>query len=78
MLLKLDATHKLNNIGLPLFIQVCIDGNGGSEIISLFICKSESGEVVGAMLDAFQDLNPVWTKTKIILEIKTLLTAMSI
>lgn len=62
-----DATHRLNNLNLPLFIQLCVDGNGESEIISLYVCVSESKEAVGSMLDEFKSLNPSWTKTKVIL-----------
>ncbi|KAG4065407.1 hypothetical protein HA402_002805 [Bradysia odoriphaga] len=62
-----DATHDLNNKKFPLFIQLCIDGNGNSEIVSLYICVSESREGVGSMIDAFKELNPSWTKTKVIL-----------
>lgn len=62
-----DATHNLNNLNLPLFIQLCVDGNGDSEIVNLFVCVSESREGVGSMIDAFKSLNPAWVKTKVIL-----------
>lgn len=60
-----DATHKLNNHQLPLFVQNCIDGNGETEIASLYICKSESREGVGAMIEVFKEFNPNWSKTKV-------------
>lgn len=62
-----DATHKLNSAEMPLFIQLCVDGNGDSEIISLYVCISESREGVGSMIDEFQKLNPCHIKTKVIL-----------
>lgn len=62
-----DATHDLNNKKFPLFIQLCIDGNGNSEIVSLYMCVSESREAVGSMIDSFKELNPSWIKTKVIL-----------
>lgn len=62
-----DATHKLNNSDMPLFIQLCVDGNGDSEIISLFVCISESREGVGSMIDEFLKLNPSHIKTRVVL-----------
>lgn len=60
-----DATYKLNNHQLPLFVQLCIDGNGETEIASLYICNSESREGVGAMLDVFKEFNDNWIQTKV-------------
>lgn len=53
-----DATHLLNNLNMPLFIQLCVDGNGDSEIVSLYVCVSESRVGVGSMIDEFKKLNP--------------------
>ena len=30
-----DATYKLLNLRLPLYLLLCIDGNGQSEIIGM-------------------------------------------
>lgn len=60
-----DATYKLNNHQLPLFIQCVIDGNGETEIGSLYICRSESREGIGAMLDVFKEFNANWSQTKV-------------
>lgn len=60
-----DATYKLNNHNLPLFIQICIDGNGETEIASLYICRSESREGISAMLEVFKEFNANWNKTKV-------------
>lgn len=60
-----DATYKLNNHSFGLFIQICIDGNGQTEIVSLYICRSESREGIGAMLSIFKETNPNWRKTKV-------------
>ncbi len=35
--LFLDATYKLNNLRMPLYIFLIVDGNGQSEIIGIFI-----------------------------------------
>lgn len=52
--LLFDATYKLNNREMPLFIQSVVDGNGITEIASLTICKSESRVVVEFLLDCFK------------------------
>lgn len=60
-----DATYKLNNVNLELFIQLCIDGNGQTELVSLYICRNENREGIGAMLKVFNEFNPNWCKTKV-------------
>lgn len=62
-----DATYKLNNMDLPLFTQCVIDGNGQTELVSLYICRSESKEGVGAMLDIFKQNNNDWHRTTVII-----------
>lgn len=62
-----DATYKLNNRDMPLFTQCVVDGNGETELVSLFICKSESREGIGAMLEVFKALNPKCTETAVII-----------
>lgn len=56
-----DVTYKLNNRKMPLFTQCVIDGKGHTEVVSLFICRSETREGIGAMLD--QD----WIKTTVLI-----------
>lgn len=66
-LMLYDATYKLNTHNMPLILQLIIDGNGETEICSLFVCQSEALISVGAMVDTFQFFNPSWTKTRVIL-----------
>lgn len=66
-LILFDATYKLNNRDMPLVLQLCVDGNGESEVISLFVCNNESIISIGSMLEAFQELNPAWQKTRVII-----------
>lgn len=66
-LLLFDGTYKMNNLNMPLILQLCVDGNGKTEIASTFIGRSESCVSVGAMIDAFQSINPAWKKTNVIL-----------
>ncbi|CAK9292219.1 unnamed protein product [Gordionus sp. m RMFG-2023] len=46
-----DATYKLNNYGMPLFITLVVDGNGESQIVSLWLVQSESYKCVKTMCD---------------------------
>lgn len=52
---------------LPLFTQCVVDGNGQTEVVSLYICRSESKEGIGAMLDIFKGFNKDWNKTTVII-----------
>lgn len=51
-----DATYKMNNREMPLFVQSVVDGNGVTEI-----CKSESRIVVDFILECFKKFNPSLT-----------------
>lgn len=66
-LILFDATYKLNNRDMPLVLQLCVDGNGETEIVSLYVCNSESTMSIGCMLDAFQEFNEDWRKTQVII-----------
>ena len=39
-LLLIDAMYKLNNLQMAVFLQLVVDGNGESEIISVFLVTS--------------------------------------
>lgn len=62
-----DATYKLNNRRIPLFVLLLIGGDGNSEIAAVFFIKSESREAIGPMLDYFKERNENWDKIKIFL-----------
>lgn len=66
-LILFDATYKLNNRDMPLVLQLCVDGNGETEIISLFVCHSESMTSIRSMLEAFQEFNEAWRQTRVII-----------
>lgn len=60
-----DTSYTLNNLNFGLFLQLCIDGNGETELVSMFICRNETKEGVGAMLVIFKEFNRHWYKTKV-------------
>lgn len=63
----IDATYKLNNRRMPLFVVLVIDGCGESEIASLWTVKSESRDAVSPMVAFFKDEHPNWINTKVII-----------
>lgn len=60
-----DATYKLNNRRMPVFLMMCIDGNGISEVICVWIIRSESRIAAETMLDAFTEFNPSYGNIKV-------------
>lgn len=67
----MDATYKLNDRRMPLFVMVIIDGNGESQIGALFLLKSENYLIVKQMLEKFKSLNPAHEKIKTVLSDKS-------
>lgn len=70
-------TLKLNNRDMPLFTQCVVDGDGHTEVVSLFIWRSVSREDIGAMLDVFKKFNEDWVKTDVIIGDKNFATGLS-
>ena len=66
-LLMVDATYKLNNLRMPVFIQLVVDGNGESEVVSVFLVSVEDSETLEPLINTFKEHNPAWTKTTTIL-----------
>lgn len=69
-LLFVDATYKLNDLRMPLYVFLVEDGNGESEIIAVWMIVTEDAASVGQMADIFQKHNPNWEKTKTIMSDK--------
>ena len=60
-LLYIDATYKLNDRRFPLYVIMCEDGFGESEIICLMFTVDETKEVLEQMLDIFVEINKATT-----------------
>ena len=56
--LFVDATYKLNNLRMPLYILLTVDGNGQSEIIGIFITLLETEEAILKMIQVFRLITP--------------------
>ena len=52
--LLIDATYKLNELRLPLFVLMSVDCNGEGEIISLWIVSDESCETIREIMKVFK------------------------
>jgi len=61
-----DATYKLNELRMPLYLMLVIDGNGQSEIVSLFLTSLETKAVITDMINVFKSTNPSWSKVGVI------------
>ena len=56
-LLLIDATYKLNDLRMPLYIMMVVDGNGESEIVALWIVASEDRISIKNMVHIFKRHN---------------------
>ena len=61
-ILLVDATYKLNDLRLPLYVMLVVDGNGESEIVGLMLAADERQETIRQMMVYFKDLNPKWNE----------------
>ncbi|CAB3995110.1 zinc finger SWIM domain-containing 1-like [Paramuricea clavata] len=66
-MLFIDATYKLNELKMPLYIMLGEDGNGESEIFCTFIVSNEEKPTIQKMVQIFKNHNPTWTETKTVM-----------
>lgn len=59
-LLLIDATYKLNDLQMPLYVLMIVDGNGESEIVALWLTQCEDKETLGALMNEFKRHNKNW------------------
>ena len=52
-LLLLDATYKLNDMRMPLYVLVVVDGNGESVVICLWMVANEERATISGLMDIF-------------------------
>ena len=62
-MLFIDATHKLNELRMPLYVLLVEDGNGDSQIVSLWLVASEDAITIKSMLLIFKKHNEDWSRT---------------
>lgn len=62
-----DATYKLNDRNMPLFVMMTVDGNGETQVAALVILRSENNASIQCALNAFKRLNPNHTKIEVVI-----------
>ena len=60
----------LIDLRMPVYLMMCIDGNGQGEIVLVFITSVETEESITKMVQAFKAVNPQWSETKLVMTTK--------
>ena len=66
-MILVDATYKLINLRIPLYLMMCIDGNGQDEIVLMYLTTTETEEAINKMVRAFKNINPQWEHTEVVI-----------
>ena len=66
-LLFLDATYKLNDLRMQVYIMLVEDGNGESEIVFIWIVNQEDNQTITKMMESFKKHNDNWQKVECII-----------
>ena len=69
-ILLVDAMYKLLDLRIPVYLLLVVDGNGISEIVTLFILTEETKETIETVLNVFKATNGSWEKSKVIMSDK--------
>lgn len=69
-IILVDATYKLTNLRMPVYLMMCIDGNGQGEIVLVFLTTHETESVMSKMVQAFKSVNPRWNDVKVVMSDK--------
>ena len=71
-LLMIDATYKLTELRMPLFVFLVVDGNGNSEIVAIHLTTEETEAALQKLATIFKRHNEAWIHTKVIITDKDL------
>jgi len=69
-LILVDATYKLLDLRMPVYVIMCVDGNGLSEIVAVFIVAEETAQVIESAVQIFKKHNSSWTDIKVVMSDK--------
>jgi zinc finger SWIM domain-containing protein 3 len=69
-LLLIDATYKLNDLRMPLYLLMVVDSNGESEIVGTFLAADDTHDTIAIMIQTFKTNNPAWINVKAIMSDK--------
>ena len=62
--LCIDATNKVNDLPMPLYLLMIENGNGQSEICGILVVANECEETIQSAVDIFKEQNPKWIDKK--------------
>lgn len=62
-----DATYKVNDRSIPLFVIMVIDGHGETQVAALVLLKSENIRSIQNVLKAFKQKNEKHTEIKTVI-----------
>ena len=62
-----DATHKTNDVRMPLYLILVVDGNGESQIVASFLVHNEEEHLIREMIRIFKEQNQKWEKVNVTL-----------
>ena len=65
--LLIDATYKLNDLRMPLYVLQSVDGNGESEIICFWLVACEDLATISFLMEKFKERNSNWSKVQVIM-----------
>jgi len=65
-----DATYKLTELRMPVYLMMVVDGNGQSEIVCAFVTVLETEESMGKMIQIFKSNNPAWVSSRVLISDK--------
>ena len=68
--LLVDATYKLNELRMPVYLLLVIDSNGQSEIVGVFVTHLETANAIRKMFSSFKSHNSKWNLTKVVMSDK--------
>ena len=61
-MLLVDATYKLIDLRIPVYLLLVIDGDGLSEIAALIILADDTKPVIESVVNIFKKYNHSWEK----------------
>ncbi|XP_065886150.1 zinc finger SWIM domain-containing protein 3-like isoform X3 [Dysidea avara] len=62
-----DATYKLLQLGVPIYLFLCEDSNGLSEVVGVAMLVTEDADGMQWMVDAFKKYNSRWEKIRVVM-----------
>ncbi len=66
-ILFVDATYKLLELRFPVYVLLVEDGNGQSEVASIFLLLEETELSIQTTVNAFKKHNSKWESTRVIM-----------